>query len=175
MPFVRPNLPRLLAYLIVGLAASTMLLVVLAISTTHWIHTARIRAGLWKLCHLQPLACFHSITRSPAALSITGLCLIVLGSIGTIIFDLIDCHVSLSRRYLSFISLCSFGSAGFFLALSYLVFAHLTGQFCYSFYLMIMAQLFIMYAAMVASYLQGRRYALASASVIMTRLEVRKA
>ena len=175
MPFVRPNLPRFLAYLIVGLAASTLLLIVLAISTTHWIHTGRIRAGLWKRCHLQPLACFHAITRSPAVLSIIALCLIVLGSISTCIFDLVDWHVSLSQRYLALISVCSFSSAGFFLALSYLVFAHLTGQFCYSFYLMIIAQLLIMYAAMVASYLQGRRYALASSSVIMTRLEVRKA
>ncbi|CAF4827040.1 unnamed protein product [Rotaria sp. Silwood1] len=81
MPLTHPNITIILAYIVIGLALSAIIFIVLSISTTHWIHTIHMRAGFWKLCHLQPLACFHSVLRSPAALSLTGLFLIVIDEI----------------------------------------------------------------------------------------------
>lgn len=174
MPLTRPNLRLILAYIILGLTTCTILFAVLSISTTHWVHSQRMRAGFWKLCHLEPLACFHSITRSPAALSLTGLFLVVVGLISTLIFDIIDWHLSSTMRFISFLSVVSLTMGAFFFAMSYVAFAHLAGQFCYSYYLMIVSQLLAMSAAIVASYLEGRRNALVSTSVILSRLAVRR-
>jgi hypothetical protein len=174
MPLTRPNITMTLAYIVIGFTLSAIIFSIISISTTHWIHTVRIQAGFWKVCHLQPLTCFHSISRSPAALSLTGLCLIIIGLISTFIFDIIDWHLSSSIRLISLISVCSLTLGTFFLVMSYVAFIRLTAQFCYSFYLMIVGQLFAMTAAIVASYLQGQRNTLASTSVIMSRLEGRK-
>jgi hypothetical protein len=174
MPFTRPSTVMLLVYTIMALISSGILLVVLSITTTHWIHTSRVQAGLWQLCHLQPLACFHSFARSPTFLTLTGLSLIILGLISTIMFDLFDYQLSLSRRYLSFMSVCSLGFGSLGLLMGYIAYARLVGQFCYSFYSIIIAQWLIMIAAIFSSYLQGRRHILATTSIIMTRLDVRK-
>ena len=174
MPLTRPSIKLILASIIIGLTASTILLAVISISTTHWVHSIRMRAGFWKLCHLQPLVCFHSITRSPAALALTGLVLVVVGLISTLIFDIIDWHLSSSIRFISFLSVSSLTFGAFFFAMSYVAFSHLVGQFCYSYYLMIISQLLAMSAAILASYLEGRRNALVSTSVILSRLAVRR-
>jgi hypothetical protein len=174
MPLTRPNKTIVLGYIVLGLTLSAIIFGVLSISTTHWIHTIRIRAGFWTLCHLQPLTCFNSITRSPAALSLTGLFLIVIGLITTFIFDIIDWHLSSSIRFISLISVCSLTLGGFFFAMSYVAFSRIAAQFCYSYYLMIVGQLLAMSAAIVASYLEGRRNALVSTATIMTRLAVRR-
>jgi hypothetical protein len=174
MPLTRPNRTIILAYIAVGLTLSAIIFAVLSISTTHWIHTLRIRAGFWTLCHLQPFACFNSITRSPAALSLTGLFLIVIGLITIFIFNIIDWHLSSSVRFISFVCVCSLTLGGFFLAMSYVAFSRIAAQFGYSYYLMVISQLFAMSAAIVASYLEGRRNALVSTSTIMTRLAVRR-
>jgi hypothetical protein len=174
MPLARPNITIILAYIVIGLTLSAIIFAVLAIGTTHWIHTIRMRAGFWKLCHLQPLACFNSMTSSPAALSLTGLVLIVIGLISTFIFDIIDWHLSSSIRFISFLSVCSLALGAFFFAMSYVAFSRITTQLCYSYYLMIVGQLLAMSAAIIASYLEGRRNALVSTSVIMSRLAVRR-
>lgn len=174
MPFYRPNISTLLAYIVIGLTLSAMLFVAVSISTAHWIHTKQIRGGLWTLCHVQPLACFHSITRSPAALSLTGLGFILLAFASTLIFDILDWHLLEPIRSLSLISVGSLGLGAFFLSMSYTAFARLTAQFGYSLYLMIVAQLFTTMAAIVAGYLQGRRHILTCPSVFMTRLEIRR-
>ncbi|CAF1035548.1 unnamed protein product [Rotaria sordida] len=174
MPLTRPNITIILAYIVIGLTLSAIIFVVLSISTTHWIHTIRMRAGFWKLCHLQPLTCFHSIVRSPAALSLTGLFLIVIGLISTFIFDIIDYRVPPSVRFISLLSIFSLGLGTFFFVMSYVAFSRITAHFCYSYYLMIVGQLLSMGAVIVASYLEGRRNALASTSVIMSRLVVRR-
>ncbi|CAF3525734.1 unnamed protein product [Rotaria sordida] len=165
MPLTRPNITIILAYIVIGLTLSAIIFVVLSISTTHWIHTIRMRAGFWKLCHLQPLTCFHSIVRSPAALSLTGLFLIVIGLISTFIFDIIDYRVPPSVRFISLLSVFSLGLGTFFFVMSYVAFSRITAHFCYSYYLMIVGQLLSMGAVIVASYLEGRRNALASTSI----------
>ena len=175
MPFKRPSTSRFLTYTILGLISIAMLLTIISLSTTHWIHTHRIRAGFWKRCHLQPLVCFHAITHAPAALTAIALCFLLIGLISTLIFDLFNRHLSYIRRHLSWISLSCLSLAGLFLLLSYLIFIGLTGQFCYSFYLMIIAQWLIMNASILASYLQGRRHISASTSIRLARLDVRRA
>jgi hypothetical protein len=174
MPLTRPNTTIILGYIVIGLTLSAIIFAVFSISSTHWIHTTRIRAGFWKLCHLEPLACFNSITRSPAALSLTGLFLIVIGLISTFCFNVIDWHLSSSIRFISLVSVCSLALGAFFFAMSYVVFSRIAAQFCYSYYLMIVGQLLAMNAAIVASYLEGRRNALLSTSAIMSRLAVRR-
>jgi hypothetical protein len=170
----RPNITIILAYIVIGLTLSAIIFAVLSISTTHWVHSIRLRAGFWKLCHLQPLTCFISITHSPAALSLTGLVLILIGLISTWIFDIIDWHLSSSIRFISLLSVCSLTLGAFFFAMSYVAFSHIAAQFCYSYYLMIVGQLFAMSAAIVSSYLEGQRHALMSTAAIMTRLGVRR-
>lgn len=174
MPLTRPSVRWILALIIMGLTACTILFAIISISTTHWVHSIRMRAGFWKLCHLQPLSCFHSITRSPAALALTGLFLVVVGLISTLIFDIIEWHLSSSLRFISFLSVTSLTLGAFFFAMSYVAFSHLAGHFCYSYYLMIISQLLAMSAAILASYLEGRRNALVSTSVILSRLAVRR-
>lgn len=174
MPLTRPNTTLILTYIVIGLTLSSIIFGVLSISTTHWIHTKRLRAGIWKLCHLQPLECFNLITRSPVALSLTGLFLIVIGLISTFVFDIIDWHLSSSIHFISLLSVCSLALGAFFFAISSIVFSRITAQFCYSYYLLIVGQLLAMNAAIVASYLEGRRNALLSTSTIMSRLAVRR-
>ncbi|CAF2859856.1 unnamed protein product [Rotaria sp. Silwood2] len=174
MPLTRPNITIILAYIIIGLTLSAIILVVLSISTTHWIHTIRMRAGFWKLCHLEPLACFHSVVRSPAALSLTGLFLIVIGLVSTFIFDIIGYHAASSVRFISLLSALSLGLGTFFFVMSYVAFSRIVAQFCYSYYLVVAGQLLSMIAAILASYLEGRRNALVSTSAIMSRLVVRR-
>ena len=174
MPLTRPNITSILPYIVIGLTLSAVIFVVLSISTTHWIHSIRIRAGFWQICHLQPLTCFVSITRSPAALSLTGLFLIVIGLITTFTFDIINWHLSSSIRFISLLSVGSLTLGAFFFAMSYVAFSRIAAQFCYSYYLMIVGQLFAMSAAIVASYLEGRRNALVSTAAVMTRLGVRR-
>ncbi|CAF0741038.1 unnamed protein product [Adineta steineri] len=174
MPLARFNLTSVLAYVIIGLSLSALLFAIISLTTTHWIHTIRLRAGLWQLCHLQPLTCFISIVRSPAALSLTGFFLIIIGLISTFIFNIINWHLPSSIRFISLISVCSLGLGGFFFAMSCVAFSHIAAQFCYSYYLMIVGQLLAMCAAIVASYLEGRRSALVSTTGIMTRLAVRR-
>ncbi|CAM4931445.1 unnamed protein product [Rotaria socialis] len=171
MASIRPKITVILAYIIIGLTLSAITLVVLSISTNHWIHTIRMRAGLWKLCHLQPIACFHSILRTPAALSLTGLLLIVIGLTATTIFYIIEGHhLPPSVRPISLITVFSLGFGTFFLVISSVTFSHIAAQFCYSYYLLIVAHLFSMTAAIVASYLEGRRNALVSTSTTVSRL-----
>jgi hypothetical protein len=174
MPLARRNITIILAYIVIGLTLSAIIFAVLSIGTTHWIHTIRIRAGFWKLCHLQPLVCFDSITRSPAALSLTGLFLVVIGLISTFTFDIFDWHLSSSIRFISFLSVSSLALGAFFFAMSYVAFSRIAAQFCYSYYLMIVGQLLATSAAIVASYLEGRRNALVSTSVMLSRLAVRR-
>ena len=174
MPLTRPNNTIILACVVIGLTLCAIIFAVLSIGTTHWIHTIRIRAGFWKICHLQPLACYDSITRSPAALSLTGLCLVSIGLITTFIFNIIDWQLSSSLRFISLISVCSIALGAFFFAMSYVAFSRIVSQFCYSYYLMIVGQLFATSAAIVASYLEGRQNALTSTSTITTRLVMRR-
>ncbi|CAM4769553.1 unnamed protein product [Rotaria magnacalcarata] len=172
MASIRPKITVILAYIIMGLTLSAIALVVLSIGTNHWIHTIQMRAGLWKLCHLQPIACFHSILCTPAALSLIGLFLIVIGLIVTIIFYIVEWNVSSSVRPISLISVFSLGFGTFFLVISFVTFSHIAAQFCYSYYLLIVAHLFSMTAAIVASYLEGRRNALVSASITIISLRM---
>jgi hypothetical protein len=174
MPLTRSNRTIILAYVVIGLTLSAILFAVVSISTTHWIHTFRIQAGFWKICHREPFICYDSITRSPAALSLTGLFLIVIGLISTFTFDIFDWHLSSSIRFISFLSVSSLALGAFFFAMSYVAFSHIALQTCYSYYLMIVGQLLAMSAAIVASYLEGRRNALLSTSVMLSRLAVRR-
>jgi hypothetical protein len=174
MPLTRPNRTIILAYIVIGLTLSAIVFAVVSISTTHWTHTFRIRAGFWKICQLQPFYCYDSITRSPAALSLTGLFLVVIGLISTFAFDIFDWHLSSSIRFVSFLSVSSLGLGAFFFTMSYVIFSHIAASFSYSYYLMIVGQLLTMCAAIVASYLEGRRNALVSTSVILSRLAVRR-
>lgn len=174
MPIHRWNIKHLLAYVILGLISATILSVILSISTTHWMHSKYVRVGLWKLCHLQPLTCFYSLIRSPITLAIVGLVFISIGLVSIIVFEIFNYSFSSICRYFSFLSVCSLTLAGFFFAITCAVFARLAGSFCYSYYFMIAGQLLAMLAAIGASYLQGRRNALVSTSVIMSRLAVRR-
>lgn len=157
-----------------GLILSTILFVILAISTNHWIHTIRMRAGFWQLCHLEPIICFYSVIRSPAALSLTGLVLITIGLISTIIFYIFEWHLPSSVRFFSLISVLSLSFGTFFLVMSYVAFSRIAAQFCYSFYLMIVGHVLSMTAAIITSYIEGRRNALVSTSVTISRLAVRR-
>lgn len=174
MPFRRPSIRLLISYGILTLIFVGMILILLSLSTTHWIHTSRIRAGIWKRCHLQPSVCYHAILHSPAVLTLISVCLLVFSFISTLIFDLFKCRLSYARRYLSFISVACLSLAGFFLLLSYLIFIGLTGQFCYSFYLMLIGHWLIMNACTFSSYLQGRRHVSTSTSTRLTRFDVRR-
>lgn len=174
MPFQRPNRTITLAYIIIGLIITAMLFAIVSISTTHWIHTKLMRAGFWKLCHLQPLSCFYSIVQTPAALSLTGLFFIMTGLLTTFIFNIVDWQVPSSIQYISLISVFSLGLGTFFFVMSYVAFSRIVGSFCYSYYLMIVGQLLSMTAAIVAGYLEGRRNALVSTSASITRLAVRR-
>ena len=174
MPFVRPTIKTILAYIVVGFALIAIMLALISISTTHWIHTVRIRAGFWKLCHLQPLACFDSVERSPATLSLIGLFLILIGLTSTFITEIIDCHLSSSIRCISIVSVFSLGLGTFFLSMSYVTFSGVVIQFCYSYYLMIVSHTFGMIATVMAGYLEGRRNALVPTSITMSRLNVNR-
>ena len=174
MPFIRPTIKTILAYIIVGFALIAIMFAVISISTTHWIHTIRMRAGFWKLCHLQPLACFNSVERSPAALSLVGLFLILIGLTSTFITEIIDCHLSSSIRSISVISVFSFGFGAFFLSMSYVTFSRVVIEFCYSYYLMIVGHIFAMIAAIMAGYLEGQRNTLVTTSITMSRLGVNR-
>lgn len=170
----RLTVKHILACTILGLISTTILFVIISISTTHWAHSKYVRAGLWKLCHLQPVTCFYSILQTPIALTIVGFILILLALFSTIIFDIFNYHFTSWIRYFSFVSVSSLTLASFFFTTTTMAFAHQTGSFCYSYYLMIIAQLFTMLGAIGASYLQGQRNALVSTSVIMSRLAARR-
>jgi len=171
----RLNIKYILACTILGLILSTILFVIISLSTTHWAHSKYVRAGLWKLCHLQPVICFYSILQTPIALTITGFLLLLIGLFSTIIFDIFNYRFTSWFRYFSFASVSSLTLASFFFTTTCVVFAsQTTHSFCYSYYLMIIAQLLAMLAAIGASYLQGQRNALVSTSVIMSRLAVRR-
>ena len=89
MPLPRPSTRLLLSYTILTLIFIGMILIILALSTTHWLHTARTHAGLWKRCHLQPSVCYNAIIHSSTALTLLGLCYLVISFISTLIFDLL--------------------------------------------------------------------------------------
>lgn len=174
MPFTRPSTRLLICYLILTLIFIGIILIVLSLSTTHWIHTSRTRAGFWKRCHLQPSVCYYAVVHSPAVLTIIALCLLVISFFSTLFFDLFKIHLSFDRRQLSLISVSCLSLAGLFLLLSYLIFMGLTGQFCYSFYLMMIGHWLIMNACIFSSYLQGRRHVPTTRSTRSTPFAIRR-
>lgn len=174
MPFRRPSISLLLPYTILGLISIALLLTSISFSTTHWIHSHRIRAGFWKRCHLHPSVCYSAITRSPIALTISALILLIIGFVTTLLFDLLKYRLSYARRHLAFLSLGCLSLSGLFLLLSLMIFIGLTKQFCYSFYLMAIGQWLIMNSVALASYLLGRRQIPTSPPRRTTRLDLRR-
>ncbi|CAF1101845.1 unnamed protein product [Didymodactylos carnosus] len=149
---------RTIPYIAVSLIALATLFCVLSISTNRWYDTSTIQAGLWKICRAGvgvPTLCYNSSTHTPTVLALSGLILIFIGLILTIVSSLYNLEQVKQKRNISYTAIIVLFIGSIILDITYVSYSNIQRQFGYSYFLMVISHLFTFLAVILVAFSTG--------------------
>ncbi|CAF0737337.1 unnamed protein product [Didymodactylos carnosus] len=132
---------------------------ILSISTNRWYTTSTIQAGLWKICRTSPgipTLCYSSLNRTSAIFALSGLILIFIGLILTIVLTLFGLERPEQKRNISCLTTIVLLLGSISLGISYVSYSNIQRQFGYSYFFMIISQVFTFLATTLTAFSVGR-------------------